>query len=179
MRASTSVSYLWALVLTGYAGVILAAEPCTGFKWDVTREQMLFAGRGTALTAGKVASAAPGIGTDKLYELELAPQADVSFAAVPGKKQPSSNGAFAGLVALRLPAPGNYRVSVDLGLWLDVVANGKLAATRDFQGQHDCAGPHKIVEFDLSGAREFLLQMSSSPQSSVRLAVTAAPADAR
>jgi hypothetical protein len=159
------------------AGTGAAAAPCTGFKWDVTKEVALFAGQGTALAAGKDAASAPVIGADHLYQLQLVPQSDVTFVSAPGKKM-LTDGAFAGLATLKLDAPGNYRVAVDAPFWLDLVANGKLAVTRDFQGQQNCDGPHKIVEFDLSGARQFVLQVSAAVKATVRLTVTQAPAQA-
>lgn len=154
-----------------------APAPCTGFKWDVTKEVALFGGPSTALVTGRDLGAAPRIGTDVLYELRLAPQSDVTFVTAPGKKLPAE-GAYAGVALLEVPAPGNYRVSVDTGAWIDVVANGEPAATRDFQGQQTCDGPHKIVELDLSHAREFILQLSGSAKPVVRLTVTPAPATA-
>jgi hypothetical protein len=57
-----------------------------------------------------------------------------------------------------------------------VAVYGKLAATRDFQGQQGCDAPHKVVEFDLSGAKNYVLQLSASSQASVRVTVTQAPA---
>ncbi|HWJ34634.1 MAG TPA: hypothetical protein VNR70_05185 [Steroidobacteraceae bacterium] len=169
---------VFALLLTVLAGgaaiPAFAADPCSGFKWDVSKEHALFSGPSVALSAGKDLASAPTIGADRLYQLELLPQTDVSFALAPGKKM-LTDGAFAGLAALELDTPGNYRVSVDVPFWIDVIANGKLAATRDFQGQQSCDAPHKIVEFDLTGAKQFVLQMSGSAKASVRLTVTQAP----
>jgi len=56
--------------------------------------------------------------------------------------------------------------------WIDVVSNGALVAATDFQGQHGCAPPHKIVQFDLKGSRPFILQLSNAAPESVRLTVT-------
>ncbi len=152
-----------------------AADACAGFKWDVTREHALFEGQSVALAAGKDAASAPTIGSDRLYRLQLTGQSDVSFALAPGKKM-LTDGAYAGLVVLKLDAPGNYRVSLDGPYWIDVAANGKLAATRDFQGQPNCDAPHKIVEFDLSDAKQFVLQVSGSTKAVVQLTVTRVPA---
>ena len=102
------------------------------------------------------------------------PQEHVSFAISPGKKNPSA-GAYAGLAALRVSQPGSYRISLDLPLWIDVVSNGALLTAKDFQGQHDCDAPHKIVEFDLEGAQTFLLQLSSASTDSVQLTITPRP----
>jgi hypothetical protein len=170
--------YFWlSLVLFAGAGgpPAVAADPCLGFKWDVSKEHALFGGPSIALSAGKDVASAPTIGADRLYRLQLVPQSKVAFALAPGKKT-STDAVFAGLAALKLAAPGDYRVSVDAPFWVDVVADGKLATTKDFQGQHGCDAPHKIVEFDLTATRELILQMSGSATATVRLTVTRAPA---
>jgi hypothetical protein len=176
MQANLVLSLvLIALVGAGGPAVFAADDPCSGFKWDVSKEHRLFGGPSVALTAGKDEAAAPTIATDRLYQLQLMPQTEVAFALAPGKKM-LTDGAYAGLAALELDTPGNYRVSVDVPFWIDLVANGKLAATRDFTGQPSCDAPHKIVEFDLGGAKRFVLQMSGSAKATVRLTVTQAPA---
>jgi hypothetical protein len=109
-----------------------------------------------------------------LYALQLAPQAAVSFAAAPGKKS-APDGAYAGLAVLQLETAGDYRVSVDAPVWIDVAADGKLAAVEDYQGLHSCDAPHKIVEFNLAGASRFVLQLSGAPKAAIRLTVTQAP----
>ena len=71
--------------------------------------------------------------------------------------------------------PGSYRIAVDGPMWIDVIDSGKLAVATDFQGQQTCDGPHKIVEFDLTGAKRFALQLSGSAKQTIRLTVTQAP----
>lgn len=155
-----------------------AAAPCNGFKWDVSKELLLFGQSPSVVAAGQNSSSVPTISIDRLYELNLAPQTQVSFAASPGKKM-LTDGAYAGLVTLNPGAPGPYRVSVDVPFWIDVVSEGKLIEARDFQGQQGCDAPHKIVEFDLPAGRPLVIQLSGSVKSSVRLAVTKSPAPAR
>ncbi|MGA2840581.1 MAG: hypothetical protein ABSG18_10445 [Steroidobacteraceae bacterium] len=151
-----------------------AAGPCTGFKWDVSKELALFNGPSVALSAAKNAAAAPTIGADRFYQLQLLPQAEVAFAVTPARST-ATDGAYAGLVNLKLDAPGSYRIAVDAPMWIDVAVNGKLATAADFQGQQSCDGPHKIVEFDLSGGRQFILQISGSAKTTIRLTVTQPP----
>jgi hypothetical protein len=167
---------LLAAVLAGASSTsVLADDPCTGFKWDVSREHALFGGSAASVIAGKDTASAPAIATDHLYELKLTPQTQVSFARPPGKTM-LTDGAFAGLVTFRVTAPGAYRVAVDVPFWIDVVADGRLVATKDFQGAHGCDAPHKIVEYELAAAQPLMLQVSGSTQAVVRLTVTASPA---
>jgi hypothetical protein len=67
-------------------------------------------------------------------------------------------------------------VAVDMPFWIDVVSSGALVSAKDFQGQHGCSAPHKIVEFELIGTRPFFLQLSNAAADSVRLTITATPA---
>jgi len=150
------------------------ADECTGFKWDVSKEHALFLGSSTSVNGAKSAASAPALATNQLYLLQLAPQSSVAFAVPPGKSVPAED-AYAGLAVLKLAAPGNYRVSVDVPLWIDVVADAKLVPPVDYQGQRDCSAPHKIVEFALAGGTSYLLQISASATTNVRLAVTLAP----
>jgi hypothetical protein len=154
---------------------VAAADRCTGFKWDISRELALFDTAGTALAAGKNPSAGPTIAPDHLYQLQLAPQGEVTFAVSPGRRS-WPEGSYAGIAELELPAAGSYRIAVDGPLWLDVAIDGRLAEVADFQGQQSCDGPHKIVVFDLVGAKRFLVQLSGASQPVVRLTVTQAPA---
>ncbi len=151
------------------------ADECAGFKWDVRKEQALFAGPSVTLAAGKDVATAPAVATDTLYQLQLLPQATVVFALAPGKAIPP-DGVYAGLATLTLAQPGHhYRVALDLPFWVDVVANGKLATAVDFQGQRGCDAPHKIVEFDLDGAKSVVLQLSGAGKPMIHLSVTQVP----
>jgi hypothetical protein len=174
MIRNAVISIFLAVVL-GVPGRAFADDSCVDFKWDVTQERGLFAGTATPLSAGADANSAPVMQLNHLYALKLMPQDRVTFAATPGKKTPSA-GSNAGVFTFKLPASGSYRVAIDMPFWIDVVSNGALVAAKDFQGQHGCSAPHKIVEFDLVGTRPFFLQLSNAAADSVRLTITATPA---
>jgi len=55
------------------------------------------------------------------------------------------------------------------------VSNGALVPAADFQGQHSCNAPHKIVAFDLTGVQPFVLQFSNASTDSILLTITPAP----
>jgi hypothetical protein len=152
-----------------------ADESCVDFKWDVSQERALFAGSATPLAAAADPKSAPVLLLNHLYEFKLARQEQVSFAVTPGKKSPRA-GSHGGLVAFKIPASGSYRVAIDMPFWIDVVSDGALVEANDFQGQHGCSSPHKIVQFDLLGTRPFFLQLSNAAPDSVRLTITATPA---
>jgi hypothetical protein len=175
MTGPFSGSILFAIAWVVGAAPAFAGDACVDFKWDVAQERALFAGSATPLAAGADAKSAPAMQLNHLYELKLPAQEHVSFAVTPGKKNPLE-GSHGGLVTFKIPASGSYRVAIDMPFWIDVVSDGALAAATDFQGQHGCASPHKIVQFDLKGTRPFTLQLSNAAPESVRLTVTATPA---
>jgi hypothetical protein len=170
-----SALFSWLLsAALGVGATPSPAQDCVDFKWDVAQERALFAGSATAVAAGADAKTAPAVQLQHLYELKLLPQGQVTFSATPGKNP--REGSYAGMVAFKIPTAGSYRVSIDLPFWIDVVRDGALLAATDFQGQHGCNSPHKIVVFDLPGTRPFILQLSNAEPQSVRLTITATPA---
>ncbi len=170
----TALTWFFTLALAGSAAA-RAADACIDFKWDVSRERALFGGAPAELISGKDAKTAPNIVPNRLYRLRLSPQDGVAFPVSSGKTAADA-GAFAGLAMLKIPAGGDYRIALDLPIWIDVVSGGTRVAAKDYEGQHNCAAPHKIVEFDLAGAQAFLLQFSNGRSDTLLVTVTAAPA---
>jgi len=152
----------------------LADDACAGFKWDVSKERALFSESAVPLAAGKDRMSAPVVVPNRLYRLQLIPQDHVAFVTPPAKKM-LTDGAYAGIAVLNIPASGSYRVAVDIPFWIDVVLDGALVKAKDFQGQQGCSTPHKIVEFELAGARPFVVQLSGATAHSVRLTITSSP----
>ena len=154
-------------------GASATADPCAAFSWDVAHERALFSEAPHRLSAGLSPSDSPALTTGQLYELTLAPQPQVHFAAAPGKSR-SADG-YAGLAVLTLPSAGVYRIALDQPIWVDVVAEGTPVRSRDFQGRSGCSAPHKIVEFVLPAKVALTIQLSSGSSPTVRVAVLAAP----
>ena len=173
LRSARALPLVGALLIGIAAVPAYADDPCAGFKWDVSKERALFAAsvQPQAQPAGRDGTGAPVIVPDRLYVLRLAPLDQVSFSAPPGKAS-RGEGSFAGLVELKIPAAGTYRIAIDLPLWIDVATNGKLVPAKDYQAQHSCDAPRKVVEFDLDGRERLLLQFSGADQPTVRVTVT-------
>jgi len=179
VRALEKLAY--SLALTALVGTALASgaaaqalvdDPCTGFKWDVSKERALFSSPAVPQAAGKNGGSAPVVVPNRLYQLQLKPLEQVSFSAPPGKKPPSDPGTFAGIAALQIPSSGSYRISVDLPLWIDVAVNGERVPAKDYEGQRSCDAPQKIVKFDLDAKKPLLLQFSGATQGTLRVTVT-------
>lgn len=151
-----------------------ADDPCAGFKWDVGRERALFAGTPQSVSGATDAAAAPAVALDRLYEMQLVPQAEVAFAAPPGRRNRPAD-ARAGMAVVHIVTPGTYRISLDAPVWVDVVAKDGLIKAEDFQGAHGCQAPHKIVAFELPAAGAYVVQVSAALPERVRLAITVPP----
>jgi len=152
---------------------VQAQDACTDFKWDVSKERALFAGPPTVMVAGTDVKSAPIVLPNRLYQLMLAPQSGVTFSVRQGKK--TDDDVHAGLAVLRINSEGHYRVAVDLPVWIDVVTSDSVLQPADFQGQHGCAAPRKIVEFELKDTKPFLLQFSGAAIDQLLVTVTPAP----
>lgn len=155
-----------------------ADASCTDFHWDVAKERAVFATAPTALAAGVDAKLAPTIRLNQLVRLKLAPVSKVTYQVQPGRGVPNDGG-HAGLFVLKVPADGEYRISLDVPVWVDVVSAGALLTPTDYQGQQDCPAPHKIVVWDLKGNSPLVLQVSATTADTVSLAVTRAPGRVR
>lgn len=142
---------------------------CNGFKWDVSRERALFATPPLPLAAAVGGEKAPAVRPERLYRLQLVPSAHISFPVTPGKTP--SEGSYGGVLRLMLPSPGLYRIAVDEPLWVDVAVRDRLVPPTDYEGQHSCNAPRKVVEFDLEGTQSGLLQLSGSAQAGVGLVI--------
>ena len=172
---SIKISSLLVALVVGSASLpVFADDACVDFKWDVSKERALFAAAPVSLTAGMDPISAPAVVPNRLYKIRLLRQVRVAFSVSPGGKAATAT-VFAGLATLKVPTPGSYRIAVDLPLWIDVVANGARVPAKDFEAQHGCSAPHKIVEFDLADDQPYILQFSSGASENILLTVTASP----
>lgn len=154
-----------------------ADDPCAAFSVDVHHERELFSKEPIDLASGKAPSDAPALAADRLYELELRAQPEVSFAAPPSRSWPAE-ATYAGLARLTVETAGVYRFAIDQAAWIDVVAGGVVLRTRDFQGRPGCNAPHKLVEFSLPAGKPVLLEFSASVTPALKVTVTRSPVQA-
>jgi hypothetical protein len=115
------------------------------------------------LTAGKPA------------EMSLRPQADVRFQVKPGGGKPVQ-APHAGLVTIRVPSAGVWRLSASAPVWIDVVGPHGLVESVGHGHLAPCTSLRKSVAFQL-GQGEYLVQLSASPGAAIRLLLSPAPAE--
>jgi hypothetical protein len=164
---------LCALLALGLAARTASADQdaCTGFTWNVVRERALFASAPQSVAAGREPGTTPLLAAERLYELKLGQQGQVTMLLAPGK-QSIIDGAYAGLARLQPQQSGAYRISIDQSAWIDVVADGHMVDAAAFQGRPGCLAPHKIVQYLLPAGRALLLQFSAAAGPHLRVAIT-------
>lgn len=174
MSQSRLSTPLLALLLLPLAPTGAAEDPCAGFTWDVRHERELFGEQPLDVASGKALADAPAVTPDRLYELELRAQPEVSFSAPPSRTWPQE-ATYAGLARLTVDTAGVYRFALDQPAWVDVVAGGAVLPSRDAQGRVGCSTPYKIVEFALPAAKPLVLEFSASVTPSIRISVSRSP----
>lgn len=147
------------------------ADGCSGFRFDLDRELVLFAGTANKLAARETASAAPEVAIARLYSLQLLPQSQVSFAIAPDKPT-VADGSYAGVVRVRSAQSGTLRVTLDEAAWIDVVAGDAPISSSDHTGSAACRLLRKSVEFPVTAGKVLLVQISGSTVPEVRFAAT-------
>lgn len=148
-----------------------AANACTGFQFDVTRELQLFAGTPRQITAGTTRKAAPVIEGNQLYEAALADQAKTRFAIAPDKAT-VNDGSYAGLIAVAAGPAKTLRVTSNQPLWIDLIDGDRVIDSTRHTGSHGCPLIRKSVEFQVRPDRALLLQLSGSTARNVRVSIT-------
>jgi hypothetical protein len=151
-----------------------ADDPCAAFSWDVRHERELFSKQAVDLASGKAFADAPVLTPDRLYELELRAQPEVTFSAPPSRTWPEE-ATYAGLARLTVDTAGVYRFALDQPAWVDVVAGGAVLQSRGAQGRVGCSTPYKVVEFSLPAGRPLVLEFSASVTPSIKITVSRSP----
>lgn len=137
---------------------------CGAFAMDVSREVALWAsGSLDAGTAGAESGSGPMLAPGVLAHVALQPQSAVTFAVAPGQDRGAADH-YAGHLRLTIPEAGLWRVAASNGLWFDAVSGGAIVDSSTFEMQTGCAGPFKVVVFDLpAGEVDFQFNGSPSP----------------
>ena len=174
LRVAAPLAVLLSLPL---ASSDAAQDACVAFTWDVHHERDLFGKLPIDLASGKALADAPSVTPDRLYELELRAQPEVSFTAPPSRTWPEE-ATYAGLARLTVETAGVYRFALDQPAWVDVVKGGIVLQSRDSQVRAGCNAPYKIVEFALPAGKPLVLEFSASVTPSIRMTVSRSPTQA-
>jgi hypothetical protein len=144
---------------------------CGDFTADVHSELKLMSGQLTSITAGSGVADAAQIQPGVAYSVRLLPQEQVHFAVPPAQNR-GGEGRSAGVVTLRdLPA-GNWRISTDNPVWLDLIVAGQLLNSSSFEMKSGCSTILKTVVYAVPGKSPVVIQVNGATQPSVRILVT-------
>jgi len=157
-----------AIVLAVAPGLAHAQEGsgCDGFKWPLERER-------AALTRADKPSLPNGgaLSFDAPVTLKLEPFSSAGLPKAP-ERAPKSPSDFAGHFSLPAPAKsGVYRLTINLGGWVDVLDGGAYLHPIAFSGATGCDGARKSVKFDLP-ARPLAIQFSGVKADQISVILT-------
>jgi hypothetical protein len=124
-----------------------------------------------AATSAEMSDKAPLV-PGKAVDLVLAPTPDVKYVARP--EHPGGSVSSGGLAAITIAKGGTYRVAIDSGAWLDVIANGKSLESVGHGHGPACTGIRKMVDFKFEPGR-YLIQIAGNGTPRIRLLVTPVP----
>ncbi len=144
---------------------------CGNYAVDLKAEMRLMAGPALAVTAGPAAEDAPRVETGRALEVTLLPQAEVRFAAPPVRNS-AGDDRRGGLLRLGVLHAGDWRVSADRYVWIDLAGAGRLLASPGFEMQTGCATIFKTIVFRVPEATAVDVQLSGASSATVRLLVT-------
>ncbi len=144
---------------------------CDRYAVDLKSETHLMAGTPSVVTAAFAASEAPKVPVSQALDVALLPQASVHFALPPAQNHAEPN-IRAGLLSLGVLPEGDWRVSADHFVWIDMVGASHLLASPGFEMQTRCAIIFKTVVFRVPAAMPVYLQLSGSKSASVKLLIT-------
>jgi hypothetical protein len=147
------------------------AGGCDSFTWDVSHELEVLGKPPQSANAGRDGRKPVHLDLDQHYLVKLVPQSMVKFTVKPGKPM-LDDGAQAGVFSFHTPKAGKYRISITTDHWIDVLDGPLLVVSQDFQAQRGCEKVRKIVEYELSGNKDFVLQFSGATEPNVSLAIT-------
>jgi hypothetical protein len=89
-------------------------------------------------------------------------------------EKPGGTVSFGGLAAFTVKEAGAWRVALGSGAWVDVVRDGKAAASVAHGHGPDCTGVRKMVDYQLTPGT-YTLQLAANAEDSLTVLVTRLP----
>jgi hypothetical protein len=148
---------------------------CDHYAVDLKSEMHLMAAPSLGVTAASAAAETPGVPASQALEVTLLPQSNVHFILPPAQNHTGPD-RRAGLLSLGVLPKGDWRVSADQFVWIDMVGARHLLASPSFEMQTGCAVILKTVVFHVPEAMLADLQLSGANSATVKLLITPAAA---
>lgn len=151
----------------------LADDPagsCQATGWDMQNEILAFKSTAENLPAAVTQVNLAPLEVGVLYVVKLRPQTDVHYLQTADRKS-LVHSPLGGLFALVVPKDGDYRITVDSPLWMDVVGPNGTLKPITYTGWHECRLFRKSIEYALTAADPWVLQISEATPELVRVVV--------
>ncbi|RVU05802.1 hypothetical protein EOE18_07420 [Novosphingobium umbonatum] len=143
------------------------AQPCAMPEGDYTPWASP-----TTIAAADDAGTAPPIALNAAKMVKLRPIALVHYTQTPAKIGAADN--YGGLMSLHIATPGNYRLALSAGAWIDVLApQGEQRSVAHSHGP-ECSGVRKMVDFNLAKG-DYLVQIAASAAPSITVMALPVP----
>jgi hypothetical protein len=146
------------------------SDSCQMNGWSMGAEISAFKSTAENVVASAAETAAPPLEMSTLYVIKLRPQTGVQYPQASGKKSLVQN-PLGGLVRFTVPANGQYRITVDSPLWIDVIGPAGMIAPTGYTGWHECRLFRKSVEYTLPAGAPLVLQISEATPELVRVVI--------
>jgi hypothetical protein len=143
---------------------------CQSTGWDMRNEIAAFKSTAENVPAAATQVNLAPLEAGVLYVVKLRPQTEVHYLATADRKS-LVHSPLGGLVALVVPTDGEYRITVDSPLWMDVVGPHGALAPSSYTGWHECRLFRKSIEYALTAADPWVLQISEATPELVRVVV--------
>ncbi|MEA1675614.1 hypothetical protein [Nitrospirillum sp. BR 11163] len=168
-RAAAIGTVVMALAVPAWAQMAGPADPsCKGVAVEWPADLKGWGLTAVPVMAATTPAAAPPLTPGTPARVTLAAKEGVTLAVAPPK--PAGEKTYAGTVAFTVPADGPYRIALDGGAWIDVVADGKPLLSTSHKHGPNCSGIRKVVDFGLA-AGTYQLQLSNSPAATITVLV--------
>ncbi len=105
-------------------------------------------------------------------DVALHPTDHVSLTAMPKTEKKAEGQTFAGLLAFSVPRDGDYRVSADTTVWIDVLDGDRALERTKLNRRMQCGHVHKSLGFTLKAGVTYWLQLSGSRGQEARVLIT-------
>jgi hypothetical protein len=146
------------------------AGSCQATGWDMQNEMAAFKSTAENVPAAVTQVNLAPLDVGVLYVVKLHPQTDVHYLASSDRKS-LVHSPLGGLVALVVPKDGDYRITVDSPLWMDVVGPTGALKPAAYTGWHECRLFRKSIEYTLTAGDPWVLQISEATPELVRVVV--------
>jgi len=152
------------------AGAQDLSSSCEMNGWSMGAEISAFKSTAENVVASASQSNIPPLEIGSLYVIKLRPQTDVQFLQASSKKSLVQK-PLGGLATVTVPTAGQYRITVDSPLWIDVVGPAGTITPVNYTGWHECRLFRKSVEYTLPAGAPLILQLSEATPELVRLVI--------